>query len=89
MKHDKYGLSNLEFGGKAYGGKTLKQELADLIARGTVLPSSKLAQVKEEGLQRVRDFEAAAQDEERHQRTEVKSGPGKINPAYTREPFTE
>ena len=37
-----------------------------LIKNGTVIPASKLAESKELELQRVRNFEAAAADEERH-----------------------
>ena len=36
---------------------------------GKVVPASKLAQLKEQGLERIRVFEAASEDEGRHRRT--------------------
>lgn len=89
MEYDKYDLGNAEYAGKAYGGKSLKQELAELIARDVVVPASKLAAIKEEELQRVRDFEAAAEDESRNRRFKTPSAPKEIKADYTREPFIE
>ena len=65
--------SNDDLGEVAYVGKlktqTFKQlQLERLIKSGTVIPASKLAETKELDLQRVRDFEAAATDEERHRK---------------------
>jgi hypothetical protein len=65
--------SNDDLGEVAYVGKlktqTFKQlQLERLIKSGTVIPASKLAETKELELQRVRDFEAAAADEERHRK---------------------
>jgi hypothetical protein len=50
--------------------QTVKQfQLERLIKDGTVIPASMLAEAKEQELMRVRDFEAASADEERHRRT--------------------
>lgn len=68
MSEDKYALGNLEYAGKIKT-QTFKQfQLERLIKDGTVIPASKLAESKEQKLQRVRDFEAAVADEERHRR---------------------
>ena len=40
-----------------------------LIKDSKVIPASKLAEAKEQALQRVRDFEAASEDQQRHNRT--------------------
>ena len=63
--------SNNDLGEVAYVGKlktqTFKQlQLERLLKSGAVIPASKLAETKELELKRVRDFEAAAADEERH-----------------------
>ena len=87
--------SNDDMGEVAYIGKlktqTFKQlQLERLIKSGTVIPASKLAQTKELELQRVRDFEAAAADEERHRRSDTtKPGSAPINLLTTREPFED
>jgi hypothetical protein len=66
--------SNNNLGEVAYVGKlktqTFKQlQLERLLKSGAVIPASKLAETKELEIQRVRDFEAAVTDEERHRRT--------------------
>ncbi len=71
--------------------KTFKQfQLEQLIKDGTVIPASRLAETKELELQRVRDFEAAVTDEERHRRSET-TRPGAATPSLitTREPFED
>jgi hypothetical protein len=65
--------SSDDLGEVAYVGKlktqTFKQlQLERQIKSGTVIPASKLAETKELELQRVRDFEAAIADEERHRK---------------------
>ena len=53
-----------------------------------MIPASKLAKAKELELQRVRDFEVAATDEERHRRSDTtKLGASPINLLTTREPL--
>ena len=65
----KKGLGDAEYAGKVKT-QTFKQfQLERLIKDGTVIPASKLAEAKEQELQRARDFETAAVDEERHSRT--------------------
>ena len=65
----KKGLGDVQFAGKVKT-QTFKQfQLERLIKDGMVIPASKLAEAKEQELQRARDFEAASVDEERHSRT--------------------
>ena len=65
----KKGLGDAEYAGKVKT-KTFKQfQLERLIKDGTVIPASKLAESKEQELQRIRDFESAAVDEQHHSRT--------------------
>ncbi len=87
---DKDDLSNLEFAGKVKT-QTFKQfQLERLIKDGTVIPASKLAESKEQELQRVRDFESASADEERHRRTATTAPEDKLkNMPLTRERFEE
>jgi len=69
MDFDSSDNSDARFAGKVKT-QTFKQfQLERLIKDGTVIPASKLAEAKEQELQRVRDFEAASVDEERHRRT--------------------
>jgi hypothetical protein len=85
--------SNENLGEVIYQGKlkaqTFKQmQLERLLKSGIVIPASKLAETKELELQRVRDFEAAATDEERHRRSDTtKPGAAPISLLTTREPF--
>ena len=87
--------SNDDLGEVVYVGKlktqTFKQlQLERLIKSGTVIPASKLAETKELDLQRVRDFEAAAADEERHRKPDTtKPGAAPISLLTTREPFED
>jgi hypothetical protein len=86
----KKGLGDVQFTGKVKT-QTFKQfQLECLIKNGTVIPASKLAEAKEQELQRLRDFEAAAVDEERHSRTASPPPKDKIaNQPLTRERFKE
>ena len=90
MSKDKHGLGNADFAGKIKG-QTFKQfQLERLIKDGTVIPASKLAEAKEQELQRVRDFEEASIDEKRHRRTATVAPSDKLdNPPLTRERFEE
>jgi hypothetical protein len=87
--------SNDDLGEVAYIGKlktqTFKQlQLERLLKSGAVIPASKLAETKELELKRVRDFEAAAADEERHRRPDAtKPGAAPIGLLTTREPFED
>ena len=86
----KKGLGDVQFAGKLKT-QTFKQfQLERLIKDGTVIPASKLAETKEEELQRIRDFEAAAIDEERNIRTAAPAPDSKLrNLPLTRERFEE
>jgi hypothetical protein len=90
MSKDKRSLGELEFAGKVKT-QTFKQfQLEQLIKDGTVIPASKLAESKEQELQRVRDFESASADEERHRRTATTAPEDKLkNLPLTRERFEE
>ncbi len=89
MSKDKHGLGDVEFAGKVKT-QTFKQfQLERLIKNGTVIPASKLAEVKELELQRVRDFEAASDDEEHHRRTATAAPKDKLENLPTRERFDE
>ncbi len=69
MSKDKHGLGDVQFADKIKG-QTFKQfQLERLIKDGKVIPASKLAEAKEQALQRIRDFETAVEDQQRHNRT--------------------
>ena len=82
----KKGLDDVQFAGKVKT-QTFKQfQLERLIKDGTVIPASKLAEVREQELQRARDFEAASVDEERHSRAAAPAPDNKLsNLPLTRE----
>ena len=86
----KKGLGDVQYAGKVKT-QTFKQfQLERLIKDGTVIPASKLAEAKEQELQRTRDFETAAVDEERHSRTAIPPPTDKLeNQPLTRERFEE
>ena len=86
----KKGLGDVQFAGKVKT-QTFKQfQLERLIKDGTVIPASKLAEAKEQELQRARDFEAAAIDEERHSKTATPPPTDKLtNLPLTRERFED
>jgi hypothetical protein len=87
--------SNDDLGEVVYAGKlktkTFKQlQLERLIKSGTMIPASKLTKSKELELQRVRDFEVAATDEERHRRSDATKPKSVLrNLVMTREPFED
>lgn len=63
MDFDSSDKSNTKYLGKIKT-QTFKQfQLELLIKDGKVVPASKLAEAKEQKLQRVRDFEAASEDQ--------------------------
>jgi len=90
MAKSKDEISNIEFSGKIKT-QTFKQlQLERLIKNGTVIPASKLAESKSLELQRGREFEAAAVDENRHRRPACDDLDIKINDLpLTREPFED
>ena len=90
MDFDSSDLSDVEFAGKIKT-QTFKQfQLEQLIKDGTVIPASKLVEAKAQELQRIRDFEVAIEDEERHRRTAATAPEDKLkNIPLTRERFEE
>jgi len=86
----KKGLGDVQFAGKVKT-QTFKQfQLERLIKDGTVIPASKLAEVKVQELPRIREFEAAATDEKRHSRAATPPPTDKFeNQPLTRERFKE
>jgi len=90
MSKDKRGLGDVEFAGRVKT-KTFKQfQLERLIKDGTVIPASKLAEVRDLELKRARVFEASIEDEERHRRTADIAPEGKLkNLPLTRERFED
>jgi hypothetical protein len=83
-------LSELVYVGKLKT-QTFKQlQLERLLKSGAVIPASKLVEAKELEIQRIRDFEVAATDEERHRRSDT-TRPGAVPHSLitTREPFED
>lgn len=87
--------SNDNLGEVVYVGRlktqTFKQlQVERLLKSGAVIPASKLAETKELEIQRVRDFEAAIEDEERHRKTATTAPEDKLkNLPLTRVRFEE
>jgi hypothetical protein len=85
----KKGLGDVQFAGKVKT-QTFKQfQLERLIKDGTVIPASKLAEAKEQELQRARDFETASVDEERRRTANPPPAHKLENQSLTRERFEE
>ena len=90
MSKDKHGLGDIEYFGTIKTQTFKEFQLERLIKDGTVIPASKLAEAKEQELQRVRDFEASSIDEERHRRIARPAADNKLeNLPLTRERFDE
>lgn len=60
-----------------------------LIRGGKVIPASQLAESKKQKLQRARDFEEAAQEEERQRKNVSRQPPKDLEISLTRERFDE
>ncbi|MBU3582015.1 hypothetical protein ICN19_08295 [Polynucleobacter sp. AP-Capit-er-40B-B4] len=90
MDFDSSDNSNAHFAGKIKT-QTFKQfQLERLIKEGRVMPASNLAKAKELELKRARDFEMAAEDEQRHRTTATPAQPDKLrNLPLTRARFEE
>ena len=90
MDFDSSDNSNANYSGKIKT-QTFKQfQLERLIKDGKVIPASKLAEAKERELQRVREFEAASEDQQRHNRTATPPSRDKLEKLpLTRERFDE
>ena len=77
-----------------YSGKIKTQsfkefQLERLIRGGKVVPASKLTEFREQELKRIKDFEEAAQEEQRQRRGISRSPPKDLNVPLTRERFEE
>lgn len=87
--------SNNDLGEVVYLGKlktqTFKQlQLERLLKSGVVIPASKLAETKKLEVQRIRDFETAVADEERHRKFDTtRLGAVPHSLITTREPFED
>ncbi len=90
MDFDSSDNSNANYLGKIKT-QTFKQfQLERLIKDGKVIQASQLAKSKEQELKRVRDFQAASVDEERHRRTATVAPSNKLDTLpLTRERFNE
>jgi hypothetical protein len=90
MDFDSSDNSDTQFAGKIKT-QTFKQfQLERLIKDGKVIPASKLAESKEQELQHVREFEAASEDQQRHNRTAAPPPIDKLEKLpLTRERFEE
>ncbi|QWD43489.1 hypothetical protein G6665_05320 [Polynucleobacter paneuropaeus] len=90
MDLDSSDNSEAHFNGKVKT-QTFKQfQLERLIKEGKVILASKLNEAKDLELERVREFDAAAMDEERHRRTAHPAPADKMmNLPLTRERFKE
>ena len=90
MDFDSSDNSNTKYSSKIKT-QTFKQfQLGRLIKDGKVIPASKLAEAKEQALQRVRDFEAVSEDQQRHNRTATPPPRDKLEQLpLTRERFEE
>lgn len=90
MDFDSSDNSDAHFAGKIKT-QTFKQfQLQRLIKEGKVIPASKLAEAKEQELLRVREFEAASEDEQRHRTTATPPPKDKLDKLpLTRERFED
>jgi len=90
MDFDSSDNSSAKYSGKVKT-QTFKQfQLERLIKDGLVIPASKLTEAKEQELQRIREFEAASEDQQLHNRTATPPPRDKLeNLPLTRERFEE
>ena len=68
MDADSSDLSDVHFAGRIKTQTFKEFQLERLIKEGKVIPASKLAEAKAQELQRIREFEEAAQEERRQRR---------------------
>jgi hypothetical protein len=89
MDFDSSDNSGAHYSGKVKT-KTFKEfQLERLVKEGKVIPASKLAEVKANELQRIKEFEEAAQEERRQRRVISGVSPQNLDPPLTRERFKE
>ena len=81
--------SDVEYAGKA-SGQTFKQFQQEHLIKAKVMPASKLAETAKRNADQLKEFEAAAEDEQRHKRTARPAPSNKLdNLPLTREPFED
>ena len=89
MSKDKRGLGEAEFAGKVKT-QTFKQFQQEQLIKAKVLPACKLAETAKRNAEQLREFEAAAEDEQRHKRTARPAPSNKLdNLPLTRELFED
>jgi glycerophosphoryl diester phosphodiesterase len=89
MDFDSSDNSSAHYDGKVKTQSFKQLQLERLIKEGKVIPASKLAEAKQQELQRVREFEEAAQEEQRQRRNVSCQPPKDLNVPLTRERFEE
>ena len=90
MDADSSDFSDVQYAGKVKTQTFRQQQLEKLIKEGKVVPAAKLAENKEQELRRIREFEAASEDEERHRRTAIPAPKDKLESLpLVRERFEE
>ena len=90
MDSDSSDLSDIEYAGKIKTQTFRQFQIEKLIKEGKVVPASKLAETKEQELRRIREFEAASEDEGRHRRTAIPAPQDKLESlSLVRERFEE
>ena len=89
MDIDSSDQSDAEFAGKVKT-QTFKQYQQEQLIKAMVMPASKLAETAKRNAELLREFEAAAEDEQRHKRTARPAPSHKLdNPPLTRESFED
>ena len=90
MDADSSDLSDVHFAGKVKTQSFRQTQLEKLIKEGKVVPASKLAESKEQELERIREFEEASEDEERLRRAAIPAPKDKLESLpLVRERFDE
>ena len=90
MNFDSSDNSDAHFAGKIKTQTFKQYQLERLIKEGKVIPASQLADAKEQALQRIRDFDAVSEDQQRRNRTATPPLRDKLEKLpLTRERFEE
>ena len=89
MDFDSSDNSGTHYSGKVKIKTFEEFQLEQLIKEGKVMPASKLAEVKANELQRIKEFEEAAQEERRLRRAISRVAHQNLDPPLTRERFEE
>ena len=89
MDFDSSDNSGVHYSGKVKIKTFEEFQLERLIKEGKVMPASKLAEVKANELQRIKEFEEAAQEERRQRRAISRVAPQNLDSPLTSERFEE